>query len=449
MSPKFNLIFGSGAVQRLARGIAAQGYGHAVTIGLQLASVPILLSTWGEARYGSWLLLSVLTTYLTLSELGFAQAATNDMTVSMSRGQSDQARRTFHSLLMLCLGISGLVIGIGGMLAGLSDLTQLLNLRGISELEAKVVTMILAVQTAFAILGGGLSGALRAEGRFATMSTLNNSARLAEGLACLGTALAGGGVIGAAVAMFVARGVSIGLLFGLLLRGSPVFRPGFREARLEELRRLAGPSLAFMAFPLGNALMIQGALTLIGIRFPAAVVLFATSRTLARLGATVLGSVNHAFLFDYGRTLGTGDRLGFLRLFRLNGMLILGGLIAYAFAMLTVGPAFYVHWTAGEVTLDLTLLVLLIALSASETLWACLQTPLIAVNAHAWVAIAYLAGAAVTLGIGAISLGHGLGLEGFIGIQAAIHLLLSVAIGIELNRRLPRMGPRSEVRSVS
>lgn len=449
MSEQISLILRSPVLQRLSRGIAAQGYGHAVTIGLQLASVPILLSVWGEARYGSWLLLSVLSTYLTLSDLGFAQAATNDMTVSMSNGQKNRARRTFHSLLALCTAMCGVVVMIGAALAGLFVLTDLLNLRGISEVEAKTVTLVLAVQVALAILTGGLAGALRAEGRFATMSIVNNSVRLAEGLACLAAAVAGGGVIGAAVAMLVVRCVSVGLLYGLLWTGPSVLRPGLGEARLEELRRLVGPSLSFMAFPLGNALMIQGALTLVGLRFPAAVALFATSRTLARLGANVLGSVNHVFLFDYGRTLGSDDRSAFLRLFRLNGLLIVGGLIAYAAVMLLVGPAFYERWTAGKLSLDLTLLAILIALSASETLWAYVQTPLIAVNAHGWVAIAYLSGATVTLGVGAFALGRCLSLEGFIVLQATMHLALTGVIVFELYRRLHRMAAPAAERSVA
>lgn len=449
MKTQLNQILRSPAVQRLGRGFAAQGYGHVVGIGLQLASVPILLSVWGEARYGSWLLLSALTTYLTLSDLGFAQAATNDMTVSMSTGQTDRARRTFHSLLALGLVIGGGVLLVGIGLTALFDLTDLLNLRGVSEGEAKTVTLVLAAQVALSILGGGLSGALRADGRFATMVLINNSARLAEGLACLSAALAGGGVIGAAVAMLLVRCVNIGAVYGLLLRGAPVFRPGLAEAQLQELRRLAGPSLSFMAFPLGNALMIQGALTLIGLRIPGSVALFATSRTLARLGANVLGSVNHVFLFDYGRTLGLEDRPAFLRLLRFNGLLIAGGLIAYSAVMLLIGPAFYERWTAGRLSLDLMLLVALIALSCAETLWAYIQTPLISVNAHGRVAIGYLVGAAATLGIGAIALGRGLSLEGFVTLQATMYLVLTGVIIADLYRRLRRPAGSMASRSVA
>jgi O-antigen/teichoic acid export membrane protein len=436
MSEQIGLILRSPVLQRLGRGVAAQGYGHAVTIGLQLASVPILLAVWGEARYGSWLLLSVLTTYLTLSDLGFAQAATNDMTVSMSNGQKERARRTFHSLLALCTGMGGVVVVIGAALAGLFVLTDLLNLRGISEVEAKTVTLVLAVQVALAILTGGLAGALRAEGRFATMSIVNNSARLAEGLACLAAAFAGGGVIGAAVAMLVARCVGVGAFYGLLLRGTSEFQPGFADARFEELRRLAGPSLSYMAFPVGNALMIQGALTLVGLRIPAAVVLFSTSRTLARLATSILGSINHVFLFDYGRTLGIDDRTGFLRLLRLNGLIILGGVIAYVLFMIFFGPSLYALWTGQQLQLDLNLLVALVVLSSAEAIWAYVQTPLVAVNAHMRVTSAYLVGAVGSLAVGAVGLGHSLSLEIFVFIQAATYLLLTAFIVIEIRRRL-------------
>ena len=360
------------------------------------------------------------------------------MTVSMSNNRTAEARRTFHSLLALGLLIGSVVILIGAALAVFFPLTKLMNLRDISEFEAKAVTLALAVQVAFAILSGGLSGALRAEGRFATMSTINNSARLAEGAACLAAAAAGGGVIGAAAAMMFVRVLNVGLVFWLLLRGTPVFRPGISEARPGELGRLWGPSLSFMAFPLGNALMIQGALTLIGLRFPGAAAQFATSRTLARLGATVLGSVNHVFLFDYARTLGGGDRPAFLRLLQMNGVLIAGGLIAYSVVMLLLGPAFYERWTGGRLSLELTLLAALVALSAAETVWAYVQTPLIAVNAHGRVAVGYLIGASVTVGVGAIALGRGLGIEGFLALQATMYLVLTSLVVGNLYRHLQR-----------
>lgn len=436
MRTQLNQILRSPVVQRLGRGFAAQGYGHVVGIGLQLASVPILLSVWGEARYGSWLLLSALTTYLTLSDLGFSQAATNDMTVSMSTGRTDQARRTFHSLLALCVGVGGIIILIGGALTGLFHMTDLLNLSGVSEVEAKAVTLLLSVQVALSILNGGLAGALRAQGRFATMASINNTVRLGEGLACIGAAIAGWGVIGAAATILLVRCISVVLFFGMLSNTASNLRPGMYEARFHDLRRLIGPSLSYMAFPLGNALMIQGTLTLVGLRLPAAVVLFATSRTLTRIGATVLGSINHVFLFDYGRTLGNDDRPAFFRLLRLNGMIIFVGIIIYTLAMVSFGPIFYRHWTGKSLEVDTSLLTALVVLAAAESIWAYFQTPLIAVNAHAVVTITYVFGAILSLSIGTIFLGRGMTLDMFVWVQATIYAALAVVIVVDLRRRL-------------
>lgn len=439
----------SPVLQRLVRGIVAQGYGHAVAIGLQVAAVPILLSVWGDARYASWLLLSALSTYLTLSDLGFAQAATNDMTVSMANGETDKARRTYQSLLAFGLGIGSLVILSGLVLATGLPLTDLLNLHGVAESEAKAVTVILTVQVALAILNGGLTGGLRAEGRFATMSAVNNTARLAEGLASLAAAVAGGGVVGAAVAILLVRLISTSAVIALLWRASEVFRPSFAQAKLEEIRRLAGPSLSYLAFPIGNALMIQGVLTLVGLRIPAAVALFATSRTLARLGTTMLGSVNHVFLFDYGRTLGAGDKTAFIRLLRLNGLIVAGGLITYVGLMIVVGPAFYTLWTAGRLQLDLVLFGALVGLSTAEAVWAYVQTPLIAINAHRYVTMAYLLGAVAVLTLGYITLGRGFDLPQFVYLQALIYFVLAGLIVFELYRRLHAPLDEANSRSTS
>ena len=57
-------------VRRSIRGIGATALGPVVTSIIQLGSVPLLLHAWGAAKYGDWLLLSAVPSYLTFSGLG-------------------------------------------------------------------------------------------------------------------------------------------------------------------------------------------------------------------------------------------------------------------------------------------------------------------------------------------------------------------------------------------
>lgn len=432
-------IISSPANRRIWRGLTAQGFAHVVTIGIQLISVPVLLGAWGEARYGSWLLLSVLPTYLLLSDLGFAQAATNDLAISISRGDRAGALRTFQSLLALCLAVACTIVGLGASIAA-TPITTILGLREITPQQASIVTVVFAIHAALALLNGAITSGLRADGRFATMSILGSTTRLGEGLALLAAAVTGAGIVGAAAAMLTVRVLSILITTLILMKTTDLFFIGLSHARLTELRRLLAPSLGYMAFPVGYAVMIQGTLTIVGIRFPAAVALFATSRTLARLGSTVLGSVNHVFLYDYSRTLGR-DRSAFTNLIALNAGLIAVGLVLYTSAVLTVGPWFYGHWTKGRIEMNSSLLVALVTASIGESIWAFLQTPLIAINAHGRIAAAFMVGAGSALIVGALYLGRGMSLNMFAYAQAGIFVALTVPIAAELTGQLRRKTP--------
>ena len=63
--------------RRITQGIGANGFGQAVTILTQIASVPILIHAWGMDLYGEWITLSAIPAYLVLSDIGFTSIAGN------------------------------------------------------------------------------------------------------------------------------------------------------------------------------------------------------------------------------------------------------------------------------------------------------------------------------------------------------------------------------------
>src|SRR6266478_3684793 len=80
------VAWSSAASQRLLRAIGATALYPIVTAVIQLVSVPIFLRFWGPRLYGEWLLLSTLPSYLSLSDMGFASVAGNDMTMRVAAG---------------------------------------------------------------------------------------------------------------------------------------------------------------------------------------------------------------------------------------------------------------------------------------------------------------------------------------------------------------------------
>jgi hypothetical protein len=58
---------------RLFRGASATALTPIVTAVIQLAAMPCFLHFWGAAKYGDWLILSAIPSYLSLRDLGFGE----------------------------------------------------------------------------------------------------------------------------------------------------------------------------------------------------------------------------------------------------------------------------------------------------------------------------------------------------------------------------------------
>src|SRR6266853_4248178 len=86
---------------RLLRGFSATALGPVVTAIVQVVSVPLLLHVWGAAKYGDWLLLSAIPSYLTLSDLGFGNASGSDMAMRVAANDRRGALETFQSSWVL------------------------------------------------------------------------------------------------------------------------------------------------------------------------------------------------------------------------------------------------------------------------------------------------------------------------------------------------------------
>src|ERR1700730_6627408 len=96
---------------RLLRGLGATALGPIVTAFIQLGTVPLLLHYWGAAKYGDWLILFAIPSYLGLSDLGFGNASGSDMTMRVAAGDRKGAIETFQSSLALLSGVS-LCVGL-------------------------------------------------------------------------------------------------------------------------------------------------------------------------------------------------------------------------------------------------------------------------------------------------------------------------------------------------
>lgn len=426
----------------ISRNLTAQGFSQIVTLIVQLGSVPLLIHAWGLESFGVWLLLTAIPVYLAFSDFGFTFVAKNEMSMRVAGDDRAGALEVFQSIFALLLLVA---IGVGAVLAALIHVVPLGAVFDLGPETGAVARDVLLLQVGNVLLYQFfllLCAGVRCEGRAATETVVAALARLGEAGAVVFAALAGYGLVGAALAGLTMRGVSL-VVLALWLRGStPWLRLGFGHARRAVLRRLAGPSVSYMMVPVSHAILIQAPVILLGAATtPAIVALYGVTRTVARLGVSGANVLSYAFTPEYSFAAGRGDGGRFRDLLRMHGRALGAGIAAY----LLLGP-FLLPWgvrhlSGGQIVPEGVLIGLLAAAVVFEMIWTAMFAPISAVNAHGPTARRFLilSGAALLAGVlmpGAVALA---------GVVALVHLAMIgvAALGLpEVLERARGAGPR-------
>jgi O-antigen/teichoic acid export membrane protein len=377
---------------RLIHGLGAQGYSQAVQIFIRLAEVPLLLGFWGTRLYGEWLMLAAIPACLAICDGGFGGAASREMSMRSGAGDRPGTLALFQSTWIFLLLVS-LGFGLFAFVAvQVAPIPEWLGLEVMDLATVKLVTLILVAHVLVGFQAGIVYGGFYCEGRYAMGMALNATMQWMEfGGLVLAVAL-GGGPVEAAIGYLGGR---IGGLFLMrlgLYRATPWLRFGWSVATFLEVRRISSPAIASLAFPLGNALNIQGMRLLIGLLFgPTAVVVFSTLRTLTRLAMQPCLVINRLIEPEMASAYGGNRHDVFRRLFKQSCQVALWVSVASCIALVVSGESLLGIWTNGKVPMDWPLYTLLLLGAVANAIWYTALMAAYATNRHVRVALVYSA----------------------------------------------------------
>ena len=415
------MAIGDSAIfSRLTKGLGAQGYSQVGQILIRLAEVPLLLGFWGTRLYGEWLMLTAIPACLAICDGGFTGAASREMSMRSGAGDRHGAEALFQSTWLLLLLVS-LGFGLLAIVAAqVAPLHKWLGFKVMDPATFKVVTVLLVAYVLVGFQAELIYGGFWCEGRYAMGMALGTTMQLMEfgGLA-LAVSLGGGPM----EAAFGYLGGRIGGLFLLrlgLYRATPWLRFGWRVAALSEVRRLAAPAFASLAFPLGNALNIQGMRVIVGLVLgPPAVVVFSALRTLSRLSMQPSAIISRLIEPEMASAYGGNRPDDFRRLSIRSCQVAIWVSAATGIALVLAGEKVLGIWTHGKVAMDWTLYLLLLLGAVANAIWNTALMAAYATNRHVKVALVY----AVVYGAAAIGLAYLFTrISGFAGVGLALLL---------------------------
>ncbi len=421
-------------VRRVVAGLGANAFGQAVHVAIQLASIPLFLRCWDTATYGIWLMLSATPAYLAMADVGMVTTAGNRMTMAMGRGDAAAANRIFQSafslMLGVCLGLALLIIPI----------CVWAPLPGITSSDERVALAALSFDVLVAMFGGLTEAIFKATGRYPSSAVLYSAVRLGDWGGCLIGLWLFGSLASVALGGLAFR--LLGTIVGIAWAGgrSHGLSWGFRQAKVVEIRDMAGPAVSFMAFPLANAMSLQGITLLVGHLFgPASVTVFNAYRTLARVAVQLTSMFSLALWTEFSRLFGHGAAPAVRGLYRRAELLGAGIAVGLSVILYLIGPWLLKAWTRGAIEFEPVLMGMLLAYATVAGVWHVPRTLLMATNQHLDLARWSLAAGAAVLAL-ALLTGRTLGLQG-IGLAMLITEAAMAAICVRLVNQVLRDSP--------
>lgn len=425
--------------RRILAGMGANSFGMAVTIGIQLISLPLFLHYWDAKTYGVWLMLSAIPSYLSMADVGMVTAVGNKMTIAMGAGDTASANKVFQSAQLFMMVVCGTIALIIVSVILFAPLPWLQNF------DQRLALVALSLGVLIALFGGLSDAIFKATQRYPFGTLVSNIVRVGEWIGSMMGLVLFGSFAAVALGGLIVRIIGTAVTAKLASNKKQEIIWGTKAAEMQEIREMVKPAASFMAFPLANALSFQGMTLLVGAFFgPASVAIFNTYRTIARLAVQVTAIFSHALWPEFSRLYGVGGASAVQPIYRRSMLMGLVQSLVLSLVLYFVSPFLLKIWTHGAISFLPKLMVLMLIYAAIGGIWHIPRVFLMATNQHTDLAYWSLIAGILSVGL-AWLIGTRFDLQGaviamlisetFIAVVCA--LLARKAIQKKINRKAP------------
>lgn len=377
--------------RRIIQGIGANGFGQAVTLLIQIASVPIMIHAWGVELYGEWVALSALPAYLVLSNIGLTSTAGNLLAMLAEKDEPQHMQEVYQSTWVMVNTVSFGVLAILAAIILNFNLKSLFDFKLTNNLDFNLTLIVLLLNVAMSMQTGIFEIAFRAIKKNPIAIFFSNLIRLFEWIAATIIVLLGENFLAVAIGMALIRLLG-NICFWIVLRNSrSPLKIGIRYASFKHIKQLLRPAIASMCFPLGLSLSMQGMILIVSsLVGSTGVTLFTIYRTFTRVPIQLATSINQAIWPEISYAYGNDDTASVKKL------VIRMQLICATFGAIVVCVIYFMGeslidiWTSTPLQHNQLLLNLLTATAFIHIFWQPFWVAQMATNKHLQFALLFL-----------------------------------------------------------
>jgi O-antigen/teichoic acid export membrane protein len=392
----------------ILKNFMANGFGLGVQLLNQIALVPVFLTYWGVDKYGDWIMLTAVSGFFAMTDLGLNSVSVNEFSIWYAKGEREYCKKILANNFIIILFIAFISILLSLLYVYFRDVSSDFGLSVTDRFTASFVFVILISFIFIGMLGGIVNGIYRALSKTHIAGLIDNTSRLLEAFILLG-----GIMLKLDIKLIVVLYLFPRIIFTIIkhiqiYKYFPV-NINFRLFDFPMVKKMIIPSISFMSFPIGNAIILQGFSIVVNKYLGAtSLVVFNTTRTIVNFIRSNMGVINNSVWPEITNAFGRKDFNTIRKIHRYSiTMSVLIAIGVFIFLIL-FGKPIYLLWTKHVVEYDNALMLLFLISMIISSIWYTSSVILAATNNHINYSKLYLATTvlAILLCIGIVRITH-------------------------------------------
>lgn len=392
-------VLGKSPIQK---NIIANFYGIGVRLLNQIVLVPLYIIYWGSELYSDWIIISAMTVIFSMSDIGLNNVIQNRFSMRFAENNISECKSLLSNNILIVSVIFAIALIFTMIYLVCFDILESMGLHLLSRMEASIIFLLLVCRVFIGMYSGIENAVYLANHKAFRAVYMDQTAMLCVVIITIFCLLLHISMVYMCILFCLPYLVLI-----LIKRFDTVkyfpYPISFSDVNVKSLKGLLLPSISFMSFPLGNAIVLQGYTLVVNKYFGAdSVVLFNTTRTMCNFMKTFLSTIQNSAWPEYSIAYGSGNYERMRGLHRKVLHTTLLCTLVMCILLSVAGPAIYKIWVHDEVSFQYPLMYAFLIVLSLEMIWTSSGITLMATNNHIKMGIVYVVGAFISIAIGSL-----------------------------------------------
>jgi O-antigen/teichoic acid export membrane protein len=338
------------------KSIAKNYVANSVGLGLrfleQIAMVPLFISFWGVTKYADWILITSLSSFFVMANMGLNTASTNEFIIKYQQKEYDVCLKLLINTF-LYITVAGLVCVLLAVIVALTiGFKELLQVSVFSDSETSIIFILLLVHIFIRMYNGVYHGIFRATSYTHLSSMIENVVKLMEVLILFMGIILKVNIVLIMLVYVIPVSISIIYKHYYVQRWFKVILTlQLFDWRL--FKSLIKPSFAFMLIPLGFIISNQGVIFVINALLGAVVlVAFTTTRTVVNFLRSLVNLLAYAIEPEVSVAYGKRNLDAIVKLYYRSYIITFVSSLCCVGLLIFFGRPVYMIWTKYAISFD-------------------------------------------------------------------------------------------------